>query len=185
MNLRLPFAAIALALLAACGGDAPAGAAPVPVADAPAAPAATPAASAASAEPQGDCDLLSASDVSAAFGGKLTVRRTHGRGARGGSCSYSLAEVADSQIILQAGDEAGYRALKANYASYRGVSMAPLAIGQEAFLVNGSQVIALADDGQSLSLGLTLIVFDTPMPLADDEVRTGVEALARQAFGRL
>jgi hypothetical protein len=63
--------------------------------------------------------------------------------------------------------------------------MTPIALGQEAFLVNGAQVIALRDDGQSLSLGLTLIVFDAPVPLTEEEIRSGVESLAGSALVRL
>jgi hypothetical protein len=185
MNRRLPFAAFALATLAACSGSpapddaAATGQAPITAAPAPAAT------EAAARDPQGDCDLLTAGEISAAFGGKLTVRRTSGYGSRGGSCTYSLAEVPDSQIILQAGDQAAHDAKRETYAGYRGVQMVPIPLGQEAFLVNGAQVIALRDDGQSLSLGLTLIVFDAPAPLSEDEIRAGVESLAGSALSRL
>lgn len=185
MNLRLPFAAFALATLGACSGspapDEAAATGPAPIAAAPA-PAAT---EAPKPEPQGDCDLLTAGEISAAFGGKLTVRRTSGYGHRGGSCTYSLAEVPDSQIILQAGDAAAHEAKRETYAGYRGVKMLPIALGKEAFLVNGAQVIALRGDGQSLSLGLTLIVFDAPVPLSEEEIRAGVESLAGSALDRL
>jgi hypothetical protein len=185
MNLRLPFAAFTLATLGACsGGPAPEDAAVAETAPTAVSPA--PAASEASRpEPQGDCDLLTASEISAAFGGKLTVRRTSGRGSRGSSCTYTLAEVPDSQIILQAGDLAAHEAKREAYAGYRGVKMIELPIGKEAFLVNGAQVIALRDDGQSISLGLTLIVFDAPMPLTEEEIHAGVASLAGSALARL
>jgi hypothetical protein len=185
MKVRLLFAAFALATLGACSGSpAPddatvADVAPVAASPAPASP------EAAAPEPQGDCDLLTAGEINAAFGGKLTVRRTSGRGSRGSSCTYSLAEVPDSQIILQAGDAAAHEARRETYSGYRGVQMTPIALGQEAFLVNGAQVIALRDDGQSLSLGLTLIVFDAPVPLTEEEIRSGVESLAGSALVRL
>ena len=185
MNLRLPFAAFALATLGACSGSpapddaAASGESPIAAAQAPAVTeAATP-------EPQGDCDLLTAGEISAAFGGRLTVHRTSGRGGRGSSCTYSLAEIPDSQIIVQAGDQAAHDAKRDNFAGYRGVQMIPIPLGQEAFLVNGAQVIALRDDGQSLSLGLTLIVFDAPVPLTEEEIRAGVETLAGNALSRL
>lgn len=135
--------------------------------------------------PQGDCDLLSPEEISAAFGGKLTVIRASGAGARGGSCTYSLAEVPESQIILQSGDEAAYLAKKQSYSSYSGVKLEPMRLGKEAFLVNGAQAIALAEDGQSISLALSMISFGTPAPVTDDEVGAGMSSLAEIALDRL
>ncbi|WP_295361927.1 hypothetical protein [Arenimonas sp.] len=185
MTRHLSLATFALLALAGCSREnAPADAiadAPAPVPAGNAAPTREPAV----AEPRGDCDLATPSEISAAFGGKLTVRRTSGSGGRGSSCTWSLAEVADSQIVLQAGDEAAYAARKQEYSRYRGVAMEPLPIGREAFLVNGTQVIALREDGQSISLGLMLIVYDSPLPLGEEEMRRGVETLAAAALARL
>ena len=135
--------------------------------------------------PEGDCDLLSADEITAAFGGKLTVTRSSGRGDRGGSCTYYIAEVPEGQIILQAGDEAGYLANKQSYSSYRGVKMEPLGFGKEAFLVNGAQAIALTEDGQSFSLALSLVAFDTPMPVTPEEAGAGISLLAEKVTARL
>lgn len=134
--------------------------------------------------PKGDCDLLTAAEISAAFGGKLSVRRAGGHGGRGGACTWSLAEVAESELILQAGDEASYDARKASYGN-SGIAVEPLALGKEAMLFNKAQVIALREDGQSLSLGLQLFVFNAPMPVTEDEARKGLEALAGTALERL
>ena len=135
--------------------------------------------------PKGDCDLLTAAEISAAFDGKLTVRRAGGSGGRGGHCTWSLAEVAESELILQAGDEAAYEARKASYSGNRGIAMEPLAFGKEALLFNKAQVIALREDGHSISLGLQLIAFNAPIPVTEDEARRGLESLAATALERL
>ena len=134
---------------------------------------------------KGDCDLLTAAEISAAFDGKLTVRRAGGSGGRGGHCTWSLAEVAESELILQAGDEAAYESRKASYSSNRGIAMEPLAFGKEALLFNKAQVIALREDGQSISLGLQLIAFNAPVPVTEEETRSGLESLAATALERL
>ncbi|WP_222564245.1 hypothetical protein [Novilysobacter antarcticus] len=135
--------------------------------------------------PQGDCDLLSADEIAAAFAGKLTVTRNSGHGERGGSCTYYIAEVPEGQLILQAGDEAAYLAKKESYSSYRGVKMEPMAFAKEAFLVNGAQAIALRDDGKSISLALSLVAFDTPVPVTPEEAGAGVSSLAEKVTARL
>lgn len=183
MHLRLAFAALTVTGLAACAegnvahqtGSAASG---TPTAQAAAVLDAAP------VKPQGDCDLLTAGEIAQAFAGKLSVRRTSGHGGRRGSCTWSLAELPESQLILQAGDEADHQARKDAYAAQR-QQLEPLALGKDAQLVNGAQVIALAADGQSLSLGLTLIVQDAPAPLGEPEIRRGLESLAGIALARL
>lgn len=186
MTRHLSLATLALLALAGCSreqGPAEAiAAAPAPVPVDSAARAREPAA----AEPRGDCDLATPAEISAAFDGKLTVRRTSGVGSRGSSCTWSLAEVEESQIVLQAGNEADYAARKEAYANYGGgVTMEPLSLGREAFLVNGAQVIAVREDGQSISLALTLIVFGRPMPAEEEELHQGLETLAGLVLERL
>jgi hypothetical protein len=187
MNLRLAVAAVTILSLAACSPSAE----PAPVGPAVAAssePGAGPATTeSATTVPvaEGDCDLLSAADVGRAFGGKLTVRKSSGRGTRGGGCTYSIAEVSESQLVVQVENEEGYAARKDAYARNSAVPMSAMTLGKEAFVVNGAQVIALREDGQAISLGLMLIVFNQPSPLTDEEVRSGMESLARTAFERM
>ena len=181
--------ALCVLVLGACSGGSGA-------ADAPSADGVQPSTSAAStptqplntdsaSTPKGDCDLLSADEISAAFGGKLTVTRTSGHGERGSSCTYSIAEVPEGQLILQAGDEAAYLAKKQSYSSYRGVKMEPMAFGKEAYIVNGAQAIALRDDGQSISLALSLMAFDTPVPVTAEESGAGISLLVEKVMARL
>lgn len=188
----LAIAAPALLVLAGCadpGAPDPApaaeGGSPTPATPSAAAPLRDAPTQKAEAAPQGDCDLLTAAEISAAFGGKLSVRRAGGHGPRGGSCTWSLAEVAESELVLQAGDASAYAARKDAYTSQSGIAIEPLALGKEALLVNRAQVIALREDGRSISLGLMLIVFNTPMPASEDEIRSGLEMLAGIALERL
>lgn len=135
--------------------------------------------------PKGDCDLVTHEELSQAFGGKLTVRRSSGFGGRGGACTYDIAEVRECQLTVQAGDAAAYAARKEAYAGYRGVPMDPLPIGKEAFLVNRAQVIVLAEDGQSLNMGLLMITSGEPLPVEHAEIAAALESLARTALSRM
>jgi hypothetical protein len=138
--------------------------------------------------PAGDCDLVSQQEVEAAFDGALTVTRMFGRGARGSVCTVYIAEGTDlaegreTQIVLQAGNRAVFDARKAAYQSQ---SMEPIEIGTEAWLVNGAQVIAVRDDGGSISVGLMLMTFGTPSPVTPEAIASGVEDIARRALERL
>jgi hypothetical protein len=186
---RISTIVVSVVVLAACSGSG------VP-ADSPGADGAKSAAAAApmasqapttdsAPTPQGDCDLLSADEISAAFGGKLTVIRTSGSGERGSSCTYSVAEVPEGQLMLQAGDEASYLARKQSYSSYGGVTMEPMAFGKEAYLVNGAQAIVLGEDGKSINLALSLVTFDTPLPVTEEQTRSGISLLAKKVMARL
>ena len=152
---------------------------------------AAPRAATAQAEPapaasaRGDCDLISADELREAFAGRLSAHRAGGRGGRGSGCTYRLAEVDESELVLQAGDQAAFDARKQSYSSQSGVSMEPLEIGREAWLVNGAQVIAVREDGASISLGLLMITFNQPAPVGDDQAREGLVQLARLALERL
>jgi hypothetical protein len=172
-----------VAALAACSG--PDGSSPTDATAPAAAPRAAPTDAKAAPAPQGDCDLVTHAELSQAFGGKLTVRRSSGNGGRGGTCTYSIAEVRDSELNLQAGDAASYAARKEAYQGYRGVAMEPLPIGKEAFLVNRAQVIVLAEDGQSLNMGLLMITSGEPLPVDHAEIATALESLARTALSRM
>ena len=186
MSLRFPLAGLVLATFTACSQ------APAPSRDA--TDAAERAATAAPSQPQatstnteaaaprGDCDLLSASDITDAFFGKLTVKRAGGRGARGSGCTYDLAEVDEAQLILQAGNRAAFDMRKENYA---GMAQEALDLGEEAWLFNGAQVIAVSEDGDSISLGLQLITFGQPAPVDAAQTREALESLARTALGRM
>lgn len=172
-----------VAALAACSG--PDGSSAANGTAAPMAPAAASTDAKARPAPQGDCDLVTHEELSQAFGGKLTVRRSSGFGGRGGACTYDIAEVRESQLTLQAGDAAAYAARKEAYAGYRGVPMDPLPIGKEAFLVNRAQVIVLAEDGKSLNMGLLMITSGEPLPVDHAEIAAALESLARTALSRM
>lgn len=183
MNLRFAIAAFALATLSGCGGssgDAPAAAAPTSAT----APAMAPDRST-TPQAQGDCDLFSADEVRKAFNGLLSVRRAGGRGERGGGCTFQIAEVNESELVLQAGGQADFDARKQAYSSQSALKKEPLELGREAWLFNGAQVIAVREDGASISLGLLLITFNQPVPVTDEQVRDGLVDLAGLALDRL
>ncbi len=137
------------------------------------------------AGPSGDCDLLSVTEIEQAFGHRLRVKRVSASGTRGSGCTVSIAEGADSQLVFQAGGQADYDARKEAYLSQSRVTREPVPIGAEAYLVNGGQVIAVDADGRSISVGLTLLVFDGNVPVTAAEVAAGVQSLAQLALERL
>lgn len=123
---------------------------------------------------QGDCDLLDPDTLARAFGGKLTFTGMSGRGERGGGCTVSVAQGAESQIILQVGGADDYAARKDAYGA-QGLELVPVAMAREAFIVNDAQLIAIDDQDRSLSLGLSLVVFDEAPPLSSEEIAVGIE----------
>lgn len=189
MSIRTPLAALVLASSAACSQ------APAPSGDSTdrtehaAATGLTPPEGAPTknqaAGNQGDCDLLAGSEIAEAFFGKLSVERASGRGQRGSGCTYALAEVSEAQLILQAGDRNAYDQRKLSYTSQSGIAREALDFGQEAWLFNGAQVIAVSEDGESISLGLQLFTFDQPAPVDSAQTRKALENLARTALERL
>ena len=183
MPLRFAPTGLLMATLAACS---PASDAPPPAsADAAARTASAPPRAEPASKNQGDCDLFTAAELSQAFEGRLSVRRAGGRGGRGSGCTYSLAEVEESELVLQAGGLDQFNARKQSYSGQSGVSMEPLDIGREAWLVNNAQVIAVREDGASISLGLLMITFNQTPPVSDEQAREGLVRLSRLAIDRL
>lgn len=176
--------------LAACSGSgsqAPATTArDAQASSAPATPAAgTPApGTSATTAASGDCELLTQAEITEAFKGALTVTRMSGRGARGGGCTVSIAEGEGSQLVVQAGTRDDFEMRKKTYLG-QDLKVERLDIGAEAYLINGAQVIAVDAKGQSISLGLTLLVFGKELPVDAATVAGGVRKLGATAIGRL
>jgi hypothetical protein len=137
------------------------------------------------AKPAGDCDLLTTAEIEQAFDGKLQVKRISGNGERGRGCTVSIVQGEDSQLVFQVSSRQGFDALKQSYSAQSRISMEPIPVGAEAWLVNGAQVIAIDASERSINLGLMLIVFGEPLPLDKQTVASGVQTLAQTALGRL
>jgi hypothetical protein len=177
-------AAVSLAVLLGCSApedDEPAGA---PAAAPPQERSASTKRQEAAPGPRGDCDLLSVEDIQQAFGGALTVKRVSGHGLRGSSCTVSLVEGEDGQLVFQAGNREAFDARKQAYQSQSQLSFEPVDVGIEGYLVNQAQVIAVDANGRSISIGLVLFVFGGGMPIDPDGVSTGLQSLARTALSR-
>ena len=134
---------------------------------------------------RGDCALLRVEDIHAAFGGKLRVTGIEGGRERGSGCEYNLAGFDQGQILLQTGDRASYDMRREAARDQRGVTIEPLALGLEAHIINDAQVIAVDAQGRSISLGLVLIAFESPLPVTRDESAVAMEALAAGVLERL
>lgn len=133
---------------------------------------------------QGDCDLLAPDTLAQAFGGKLDFTGMSGRGERGGGCTVSVAQGEESQIIFQVGDVEDYAARKDAYGA-QGLELAPVNLGREAFIVNDAQLIAIDDENRSISLSLSLVVFDGEPPLSSEEVAAGIEQAGGEVLANM
>lgn len=134
---------------------------------------------------QGDCDLLSAAELEAAFDGRLSFGRMSGRGQRGSGCTVMLDGGIEGQLVMQAGNRAAFEVRKQAYSGQSSVRMDPVDLGVEAYRVNDFQIIVDAGDDRSLSLGLQVFFLGDSAPVSEGEGAQGVEMLARQALGRL
>jgi len=134
---------------------------------------------------RGDCDLLSGAEIQQAFADALTVTRLSGHGGRDSGCTVSIAQGEESQLVVQAGGRDAFEARKQAYESQSRVTMEPVAIGVEAYLVNGAQVIAVDAQGRSINIGLMLLVFRGEPPIDAAGIAAGLQALARMALERL
>lgn len=133
---------------------------------------------------QGDCDLLDPDTLERAFGSKLTFTGMSGRGERGGGCTVSVAQGEESQIILQVGDAEDYAARKDAYGA-QGLELTPVNLGREAFIVNDAQLIGIDDENRSISLSLSLVVFDGEPPLSGEEVAAGIEQAGGEVLANM
>jgi len=136
-------------------------------------------------QPAGDCDLLTAAEIEQAFAGTLQVKRISGHGERSRGCTVSIVQGEDSQLLFQIGARPDFEARKQSYSAQSGLSMEPIPVGTEGWLVNNAQVIAIDGSERSINLGLMLIVFGAPLPVDAQTVASGVETLARTALERL
>ncbi len=96
----------------------------------------------------------------------------------------SVAQGEESQIILQVGDAADYAARKDAYHS-QGLKLVPVNLGREAFIVNDAQLIAIDDQNRSISLGLSLVVFDGKPPLSSEEIAAGIERAGGEVLANM
>jgi len=134
---------------------------------------------------QGDCDLLSAAELEAAFDGRLSFGRMSGRGQRGSGCTIMLGGGIEGQLVMQAGNRAAFEARKQSYSGQSSVRMEPVDLGVEAYRVNDYQIIVDAGHDKSLSLGLQVFFLGDSAPITAGEAARGVETLVRQALARL
>lgn len=134
---------------------------------------------------QGDCDLLSAAELEAAFDGRLSFGRMSGRGQRGSGCTVILGGDVEGQLVMQAGNRAAFEVRKQSYSGQSSVRMEPVDLGVEAYRVNDYQIIVDAGDDRSFTLGLQVFFLGDSAPISAGEAARGVEALTRQALARL
>jgi len=178
-------AAISLAAIVGCSAPEQNDPASAPAAAPPQERSAAPLPQQATQGPRGDCDLLSAEEIQQAFGGALTVKRVSGHGGRGSSCTVSLVEGEDGELVFQAGNREAFDARKQAYESQSQLSFEAVDVGVEGHIVNKAQVIAVDANGRSISIGLILFVFGGEVPVDPAGVSTGLQSLARTALSRL
>lgn len=133
--------------------------------------------------PESDfCDVLAPDEIAEAFQGELPLGSMSGEP---NGCRVDI-EFADGGMFT-------YRFIrKENHDSYRGYedqSGVPFeyldGLGQEAFILNDSQVNVLLEDGRTLMVGLQLITIGQELPLPREELRQAVIDLARTVVERV
>lgn len=136
---------------------------------------------------QGDCDLFTREELTAAFADKLEFGKLTGFRGRGSSCTVSI-EGYEGEFILQAESREAFETRRDTYIDYEKQGSAKVMsvdVGSEAYLVNNAQVIAIDTQGRALNVALQLFVFDGELPITREESAEGVQAIARKALTRL
>ncbi len=135
---------------------------------------------------RGDCDLITDAELDAAFGGKLSFRKLQGFGQRGRGCTAVIVGV-EGEFILQAQTRESFETRRDTYQTYvdqSSATMTPVDVGVEGYLVNNAQIIAIDDQGRSISVALQIFVFGGELPLTPQDTSTSLEVIARQALAR-
>lgn len=134
----------------------------------------------------GACGLLNSDDIQQAFAGKLTVLRTSPHHGNDAACSWYLVEGREQEnfISLGIGDTESFDFLKSQFVTPGKTPTKPIAIGREAYLVNGAEIIAIDQAGHSLRLAAQLIFFGEPSPISKEALAKGLEDLANLTLER-
>lgn len=130
------------------------------------------------------CDLLDLEELASAFNHKLTFTRLKKVGGAGAGCSVSVAEVRQGNLILEVESEAAYAARKTAYLG-QGQNAVPVSVGKEAFLINGSQLIAIDDQDRAITLAVSLITIGADLPVSKEEIAAGIEKVGRDTLSNL
>ncbi len=129
------------------------------------------------AEPEPSmCDLMSATEVDGALGGKLPLGPPEGTEM---GCSYPVLFGVDGNT-LSFGTIA-----RGNYDAYKGYEDQSSVdfeyiegLGLEAFAINNAQVCVLLDDNQALFVGAQVITVQEELPITQEELKAGLIEIA-------
>lgn len=185
--ITLSLAALGLSLLVAgcSGGDAQESDATG--AQRPTAQEATPSAKPQAKREWGDCDLFTKEELTDAFGGHLTFGYLSGYRGRGSGCTVTVQGY-EGEFILQAISRDAFEHRRETYTEYvrqGSTTMDAVNVGEEAYLINDAQVIAINSDGGAVNVGLQLIVFGDDLPMSREQVAIGVQTISQKALHRL
>lgn len=135
----------------------------------------------------GDCDLFTKDELNDAFGGHLTFGELSGYRGRGSGCTVTIQGY-EGEFTLQAISRDSFEHRRETYTEYvrqGSTTMDVVNVGEEGYLINDAQVIAVNADGDAVNVGLLLIVFEDDLPMSREQVAIGVQMIAQKALDRL
>lgn len=148
---------------------------------------------------EGDCDLVTADEVTAVFEGRITETNRSGHGPRGGGCQIFLDVEGDSGsvLVVQVLPADHYHTIlelvESDPTAAEEVGTRMVDVGAGGVLQQRTNLDVLVDDQTALRVGAQLILFDqsTGQPYYDDadayldRVSDNLIDLARTVVGRL
>lgn len=131
--------------------------------------------------------LLSTADVMEAFEGALTVKNTTvaAIGKEVAGCLIMIEEGVNNRLNFTIGDSEDFTTRKESQLRQTGGAHEVFQAGKEAHIFNNSYVVAISEDGRSISLGLSPKVIGEENLLSPEQGATGMKLLTERILSRL
>lgn len=129
------------------------------------------------------CAHLSTEDIDAALGGKLELGPPEGTET---GCNVPILFGVDGNTLVFGQIPRGnYDAFK-GYEDQSGVAFEYLeGLGQEAFVLNNAQVCVLMNETDAYLVGAQIMAVGEPLPISQEELKTGLIDLTAKLVSRL
>lgn len=129
------------------------------------------------------CDLMSATEVDAALGGKLPLGPP---ASLDGGCQFPVNFGVDGNAVSFS------KLSRGNYDAYKGYEDQSSVdfeyiegLGQEAFVINNAQVCVLLSDDDALFVGAQVMAIQEELPITQEELKAGLVKIANKVVAQL
>ena len=129
------------------------------------------------------CDLMSATEVDAALGGKLPLGPPE---SLDGGCKYPVNFGVDGNAVSFG------RLSRGNYDAYKGYEDQSSVnfeyiegLGQEAFVINNAQVCVLLSEEEALLVAAQVMAFQEELPITQEELKAGLIEIAGKVVAKI